>query len=107
MEHKTVPELVKELEHNDENGETQYSEYVSGSMREDINTTEAYINSKHISGSTDYLGREKPFFNIVMAARNVWYRATDIDRKNIVVRAEKQSDTIKAFLATIKLQEGS
>lgn len=102
---KTIPEIIREIEQMDKNGETTYSEYVTESMREDINKTEAYINSKHISGDTDYLGREKPFFNIVMAARNVWYRATDIDRKDIKVRAEKQKDVVKAFLATLKLQE--
>jgi len=40
-----------------------------------------------------------------MAARNVWYRATDIDRKDIKVRATKETDELKAFLATLKLQE--
>ncbi len=102
---RTIPEIIREIEQMDKNGETTYSEYVTESMREDINKTEAYINSKHISGDTDYLGREKPFFNIVMAARNVWYRATDIDRKDIKVRADKKKDIIKAFLATLKLQE--
>lgn len=102
---QTIPEIIREIEQMDKNQETTYSEYVTESMREDINKTEAYINSKHISGDTDYLGREKPFFNIVMAARNVWYRATDIDRKDIKVRAEKKTDVVKAFLATLKLQE--
>ena len=104
-EYKTISELVRELEQNDESGTTNYSRYVSGSMREDIDLTEAYINSKHKSGETDYMGREKPFFNIVTAARNVWYRATDLDRKDIKVRAEKESDVVVAFLATLKLQE--
>jgi hypothetical protein len=35
----------------------------------------------------------------------VWYRATDIDRKNIVIRASKESDELKAFLATLLLQQ--
>ena len=102
---KTIADIVLELEQQDEMGETTSSRYVTSSMRDDIDKTEAYINSKHISGDTDYMGRDKPFFNIVMAARNVWYRATDIDRKNIQIRAEKQSDVVKAFLATLKLQE--
>lgn len=102
---KTIAEMVQELEKTDENGETTFSNYVTQSMREDIDKTEAYINSKHISGDTDYLRREKPFFNIVVAARNVWYRATDIDTKHIKVRAEKAKDELKAFLGTLKLQE--
>ena len=105
MEVKTISEIVREMEKNDETGETTSSKYVTGSMRDDINKTEAYINSKHISGDTDHLGREKPFFNIVTAARNIWYRATDIDRKDIVVRASKEADAIPALLATLKLQE--
>ena len=104
MEQKTICELVREAEKNDEMGATRSSEYVSSSMREDINITEAYLNSKHTSGERDYIGREKPFFNIVVAARNIWYRATDIDMKNIRVIATKESDEIKAFLATILLQ---
>ena len=102
---KTVSELIFEMEQNDENGMTTSSKYVESSMREDINKTDAYINSKHISGDTDYMGRDKPFFNISMSARNVWYRATDLDTKDIKVMATKSKDVVKAFLATIKLQE--
>lgn len=102
---KTIHELVREAENNDKNGITTSSKYVQFSMRDDIEKTEAYINSKHISGDVDYMGREKPFFNIVVAARNIWFRATDIDRKNIVIRANSSKTVIPAFLATILLQE--
>ena len=105
MQIKSVQELVREMENNDINGKTTSSKYVEFSMREDIDKTEAYLNSKHISGDKDYLGREKPFFNIVKAAVNIWYRATDIDRKNIKVRASSQSNIVAAFLATLKLQD--
>jgi hypothetical protein len=33
---------------------------------ENINKIDAYINSRHVSGKTDSMGREKPFFNIVI-----------------------------------------
>lgn len=102
---KTVIELVRQAIDLDTNGKTLLSKYVTTSMREDINTTEAYINSKHISGSVDSQGREKPFFNIVTSAVNIWYRATDIDRKNIKVIPTRAGDEIAAFLATIFLQE--
>lgn len=105
MEFKSIPDLVREVESNDRNGSTTLSKYVQVSMREDIETTEAYLNSKFTSGDTDALGRLKPFFNIVIGMRNIVFRATDIDRKNIVVRATKNSDVVAAFLATIKLQE--
>lgn len=102
---KTIHEIVREMEQLDKQGNTMVSEYVSYSLRDDVNTTEAYLNSKHISGEVDYQGREKPFFNIVVAARNIWYRATDLDTKNIVLRAMRQSDELKAFLMNLKLQE--
>lgn len=105
MELKSIAELVRKAQNDDKNGYTNTSRYVQTSMREDIETTEAYLNSKHISGDKDYLGREKPFKNIVIAARNIWYRGTDIDRKHIVVRPTKERDQVKSFLATIMLQQ--
>lgn len=105
MEVKSISQLVREMEDLDTNGVTTSSKYVTQSMREEINTTEAYLNSKHISGDTDYLGRPKPFFNIVVGARNIWFRATDIDCKNIKLRATKDEEMIEAFVATIKFQE--
>lgn len=101
---KSVGEIVrrKEREYND--GHTQISEYVRFSLSDTINTIEAYLNSKFISGETDSKGRQKPFFNIVIAAANIWFRATDIDRQNIRIRADKQTDWFMAFLATIHLR---
>jgi hypothetical protein len=100
-----IGELVRKAETDFISGTTQTSKYVSESLYEDINRIEAYLNSKHISGETDSLGREKPFFNIVLAARNIWFRATDIDRKDIRVKATKRQDYIRTFLATIHLQD--
>ena len=92
------------MESDDRTGKTQTSKYVEVSMREEIDTSEAYINSKHISGSTDHLGREKPFFNIVVGHRNIWYRATEIDFKRFFIRALKKAHEVLSFLATIHLQ---
>jgi hypothetical protein len=78
---------------------------VRSDFYEDLNKIAAYLESTHISGPTDSLGREKPFFNICIADRNIWYRATDLDRKNINVKATKRGDTVAAFLATVHLQE--
>ena len=101
----SIAELVRKMETDDQIGETKSSKYVSNSMRESVEKTEAYLNSKHTSGETDSQGREKPFFNIVIAARNIWFRATDIARKNISITANKDKQLIPAFLATLKLQE--
>ena len=105
MEIKSVGEIVRKAEQDDIDGQTTISKYVQFEMRKTIDRVDAYINSKHISGDKDALGRDKPFFNIVTAARNIWYRATDIDRKNIRVRATRSGHYIIAFLATILLQE--
>lgn len=97
--------LIREMEDNYVNGETVIGKYVTFSQYDNLEKIDAYLNSKHTSGLLDSLGREKPFFNIVTGAVNIWYRATDIDRKNIRIKATKQKDYIGAFLATIHLQE--
>lgn len=84
---------------------TLMSKYVRNDLYEDINTIYAYLNSKHISGEKDSMGRDKPFFNIVTASRNVWYRATDLDRKNIILKPTKEEDTIAVFLTNVLLQD--
>src|SRR3990167_4917541 len=93
------------MESNHKNGITEISEHVSFSLKDNIEKIEAYINSKHISGETDSMGREKPFFNIVSAVKNVWFRATDLDRKNINIKATKSSQYLMAFLANIHLKD--
>ena len=101
-----VSGLVRKQEQDYISGTPTYiSKYVSFDLYENNNKIEAYINSKHVSGETDSQGRVKPFFNIVRASRNIWYRATDLDRKNIVIKVNKQKDTIASILATAKLQE--
>lgn len=100
-----ICEIVRKQESDYISGNTTISKYVSFSMYENIEKIDAYLNSKHISGETDALGREKPFFNIVTAATNIWYRATDIDRKNIRIKASKRKHVILSYLATVKLQD--
>ena len=105
LQEQTVADIVRKLEKEDKTGNTFISKYVKFSMRETLNTIDAYLNSKHTSGETDSMGREKPFFNIVTSAANIWYRATDIDRKNIKLRATKKTHYTLAFLMSILLQE--
>lgn len=102
---QSILKLVQERENTYVNGNTTISKYVEYSQYETINTIEAYLNSKHISGAHDALGREKPFFNIVTAASNIWMRATDIDRKDIRFKATKVSHIIPVFLANAVLQD--
>lgn len=100
-----IGEIVRKAERDYTIGTTQISKYVSFNMHDTLERIDAYLNSKHISGEYDSLGREKPFFNIVTAAVNIWFRATDIDRKDIKVKPTKSTDDIEALLATIHLQE--
>ena len=105
MNETSIGAIVRKAESDYVNGTTTISKYVEFSQYENIEKIDAYLNSKHISGELDALGREKPFFNICTGAVNIWYRATDIDRKDIRIKATKSQDYIGAFLATIHLQE--
>lgn len=105
MSQLDICQLVRTAETNYISGTTTISKYVEFSQYENIEKIDAYLNSKHISGEIDSMGREKPFFNIVTGAVNIWFRATDIDRKDIRIKATKKSDTVGAFLATIHLQD--
>ncbi len=86
-------------------GGTLMSKYVRTDLYTDINTIYAYLESKHISGEFDSLGREKPFFNIVLASRNIWYRATDVDRKNMILKATEEKLTLPVFFLSVYLQD--
>lgn len=101
----SVGEIVRQAEQDYTRGTTTISKYVQFSMHDTLERIDAYLNSKHTSGETDSLGREKPFFNIVTAAVNIWFRATDIDRSDIKIRATKLQDVTIAFLATVHLQD--
>lgn len=102
---KTIGELVRQAESNDKNGETTISRYVKQNMRADIDKTEAYYNSKFISGDTDADGRKKPFKNVCYPAVNIWYRATSRTPNSLYFRATNDQQQIPALLATIKLHE--
>lgn len=105
MSDSSVCELVRKSEVEYISGTTHISKHVDFSMSDTINRIEAYLYSKHTTGEEDALGREKPFFNIVVAASNIWMRATDIDRKNIRIRAVKSKDWLDSFMATVILQD--
>ena len=102
---KTALDIIRKQENDYNNSDTQISEYVSFSPKDTVDRTEAYLNSKHTTGEQDSLGRDKPFFNIVTAASNVWYRATDIDRKDIRIKPTVSSSHTAAILANVKSKE--
>lgn len=100
-----IHQIVREAEENYIDNPVKIGEYVEFDMHNTIETIDAYLNSKHISGKTDHLGREKPFFNIVTAAVNIWYRATDIDRKNIRLQPKSQEQVGASYIVTVLLQQ--
>jgi len=104
-DYDTISEYVRQAEGDYVNGSTQISEHVIFSMYDTLNRIDAYLNSKHISGEKDALGRDKPFYNICTAAVNIWERATDIDRKDIKIRATDTKSWINSFLGTVVLQD--
>jgi hypothetical protein len=104
-ESNDIGALVRKAEQDFVSGQTQTSKYVQESIFDDINQIEAYLNSKHISGDKDSLNRDKPFFNIVLAKKNITARATDLDRKHIIAKANKSKDLLASYLYTIHLQK--
>lgn len=102
---QTLQSLVRDAEQNYLQGTSKLGKYVEYSMYDTVETIDAYLNSKHISSSTDALGREKPFFNIVTAAVNIWYRATDLDRRHIKIMPDSITSVPLAFIATMLLQQ--
>jgi hypothetical protein len=104
VETTSVGNQIRTMEHNFISGTTKISEHVNHSLHDTIEQIYAYTYATHISGKFDALGREKPFFDIGTAAVNVWYRATDIDRRHIRLRASKSKDWIDSFLMNILLQ---
>lgn len=104
MQEDSICGIVRSAEEDYTTGTTRIGKYVDFSMYETIERIDAYSNSKHISGAEDSLGREKPFFNIVTSAMNIWYRATDIDRKDIRILPDRLENTALAFVTTVLLQ---
>lgn len=102
---REICQIVRDAEQNLLQGNTNIGKYVSLNSHEIIEKIDAYLNSRHISGDTDSLGREKPFFNIVSSAVNIWYRATDLDRKDLRILPSKIEETALAFIATVHLQD--
>ena len=101
---QSVHQTVRDAEQNFVNGTTTLGKYVNWSMHETVERIFAYLNSKHMSGDKDSLGRDKPFFNIVTAAVNIWYRATDIDRKDIRFIPSNSGSVVTAFVGNVMLQ---
>lgn len=104
MEETSIFDIIRKAETDYVAGNTKISEYVTFSLRENINKIEAYLNSKHVSGQYDSQDRRKPFFNIVTSAVNIWFRATKLHRSNIRIKASNNAGVIPAIFYNVILQ---
>lgn len=57
-----------------------------------------YLNSKHLTGNTDNLNRERPFYNIVNFRVTVAKVATDMDIKDILINSDDPQHWVHAML---------
>lgn len=101
---ESIHEIIRHAEDNYNNGYIQKSDHVIFYPKKDINRIAAYVDSKFIDGDIDEFGREKPFFQTGIAKRNITYRATDIDSKNIRTKVTKLKQTLLGLLAKAHLQ---
>lgn len=102
---ETIAKRVQRLEEAYVHQPVKQSDYVDFSMHETIQRVDAYCSGKHISGSKDALGRDKPFFDIVTSALITRDRATDLDTKNIRILPKKAQQTLLAYFADVLLKD--
>ena len=68
-----------------------------------IRTVEFYTNSQYVSGNTDSLGREKPFYNICNFRVTTAKTATDLDVKDIKFEPDSLKFADEAMLINHEL----
>ncbi len=68
-----------------------------------IRTIEFYTNDKYLTGNTDELGREKPFYNVCNYRVTVAKTATDIDVKDIKFEPESLKDSVPTMIINREL----
>jgi hypothetical protein len=72
-------------------------------MREVLNTIEFYSNDEYLSGNTDSLGREKPFYNICNFRVTVAKTATDLDVKDLKFEADSLKYSVQNMIINREL----
>lgn len=103
---ENIFDLIKTTEKNLLTGRPiKIGKYASHDHTEKIAKIDAYINSQHISGSEDSLGREKPFFNISLFVAYTWYKMTDFDRKDLNFRPANSKQRLKSLVASEKMRD--
>lgn len=96
---------VRDQERSYTSEKVTLGKYIEWSMYDTIEKIDAYLNSVHTSGETDALGRDKPFFNVVVSTANIWMRATDLDRKDVHMLPDSSDNVVATFLGNVLLQQ--
>lgn len=104
MDNNNLGAIIRRAEDNLTQGNVQINSYVNHNLFDTVERIDAYLNDSFIDGDTDSLGRPKPFFNLVTATANTWWRATDIDRKFIKFIPSGTRGVIQAYAAYALLQ---
>jgi hypothetical protein len=90
---KSIYEFVRKQRDEYRSNQITITDGYDFSQYETLRTVELYDNDRFLSGSTDSLGREKPFYNIVSFRKNVATRATDLDTKDVQIQSDRITGT--------------
>jgi hypothetical protein len=101
---KSIYDFVSEQRDSYRSDTVEITDGYEFSQHETLRTIELYHNSKFLSGNTDSLGREKPFYNICKFRVNVAVRATDLDTKDVQIQSDRITKTsyAESFLLNLK-----
>ena len=94
--------ILKKAKHDYKDQTIEVVEGYEFSQYETLRKADLYANSIFTSGRKDSLGRDKPFYNISKHRLNVAIRATDLDTKDIQIKASRKADHWKSFSLTLK-----
>lgn len=94
-------EIDEVLQNYDEGG-IEVSDGIKFSQKQMVKTIAHYSQSKYLGSDKDPQGRRKPFYNVVNAVVDIETRATDLDVKDIQIKAEK--DYARAMMLRAELR---
>jgi len=97
--------ILKKAKHEYKDQTIEVVEGYEFSQYETLRKADLYVNSIFTSGRKDGLGRDKPFYNISKHRLNVAIRATDLDTKDVQIKASRKADYWKSFALTLKNKE--
>jgi hypothetical protein len=79
----SIFEYVKDAHDRYRSDQIEIAKGYQLSQHQTLRTIDFYHNSQLLTGNSDSLGREKPFYNIVKFRVNIATRQTDLDTKDV------------------------